>query len=118
MTEFLDDEVRLGHTKRGSFVFTVVTRLGDPLPVHDDNGERAVAFPRKVMETLAHGLETTRDLTQKWNRLRSLNLSFEWVAAEPRPEVGRSPIVVDRDVIAGLPRVRECLVQASCTKSR
>lgn len=138
MTEFLDDEVRLGHTKRGSFIFTVVTPLGDPLPAHDDNGERAVAFPRKVMETLARGLETTRDLTQKWNHetmeqagqfglsaslveslqdlsqpdsLRSLNLSFEWAAAEPPPEVGRSPIVVDRDVIAGLPRVRERLVR-------
>ncbi|MGH3943072.1 MAG: hypothetical protein ACRDTG_31500 [Pseudonocardiaceae bacterium] len=26
-----------------------------------------MAFPRKVMETLARGLEATRDLTQKWN---------------------------------------------------
>lgn len=138
VTDFLDDEVRLGHTRRGSFVFTVVTRLGDRPTTHDDNGGRVVTFPRKVMETLAHGLETTRNLTQKWNRetmeqagefglsaslveslqdlvqpssLRSLDLSFEWAAAEPRPEVGRSPIVVDRDVIAGLPRVRELLVR-------
>ncbi|MEV8639497.1 hypothetical protein AB0395_48935, partial [Streptosporangium sp. NPDC051023] len=27
VTEFLDDDVRLGHTKRGSFIFTVVTRM-------------------------------------------------------------------------------------------
>ncbi|WP_433710926.1 hypothetical protein ACQP2U_32380 [Nocardia sp. CA-084685] len=29
VTDFLEDDIRLGHTKRGSFVFTVVTRLGD-----------------------------------------------------------------------------------------
>src|SRR5262249_28902197 len=43
--------------------------------------------------------------------LRSLDLSFEWAAAEPRPDVGHSSIVVDREVIARLPRVREHLVR-------
>ncbi|MCS7484481.1 hypothetical protein ACFFQW_40305 [Umezawaea endophytica] len=137
VTDFLDDDVRLGHTKTGSFVFTVVTRLGDPLPPLDD-GSAAVSFPRRVMETLATGLETTRDLARRWDSgtadqaghlglsaglveslqdltqpeaLRSLDLSFDWASSEPRPSVGRTPIVVDRDVIAALPRVRERLVR-------
>ncbi|WP_280293252.1 hypothetical protein [Nocardia abscessus] len=32
VTNFLEDDIRLGHTKRGSFVFTVVTRLGEISP--------------------------------------------------------------------------------------
>jgi hypothetical protein len=137
VTDFLDEDVRLGHTKAGSFVFTVVARLGDPLPPHED-GSAAVAFPRRVMETLATGLETTRDLARHWDdrtadhagqlglsaglveslqdltqpgTLRSLDLSFDWATSEPRPPVGRVPIVVDRDVIAALPRIRERLVR-------
>lgn len=137
MTDFLDEDIRLGHTKRGSFVFTVVTRLGDPLPDHDD-GARATPFPRRVMETLATGLHAARDLSlnwdalaveraaerglsanlveslqdlTEWDSLRELDLSFDWAASEPRPEVPASRIVVNRHAMVGLPRVRERLVR-------
>nr|BFF04577.1 hypothetical protein GCM10020241_62520 [Streptoalloteichus tenebrarius] len=118
-------------------MFTVVTRLGDPLPPHED-GTPAVPFPRKVMTTLATGLTSTRQLALEWNEealdhagqlglsaslveslveltqpdaLRALDLSFDWAAGEPRPPVSTSRIVVDRDAMAGLPRVRERLVR-------
>lgn len=137
VTEFLEDDIRLGHTKRGSFVFTVVSRLGEVLPAHED-GSPAVPFPRKVMTTLATGLQSTRQLALDWDEsaldragqlglsaglvesvlelsqpetLRALELSFDWAAAEPRPDVGASRIVVDRNAMAGLPRVRERLVR-------
>ncbi|HKW93025.1 MAG TPA: hypothetical protein VJX92_14095 [Methylomirabilota bacterium] len=138
VNEFLEDDVRLGHTKTGSFVFTVVTRLGDSHPV-DPGQERIMeGFPRKVMETLARGLEATRGLAERWDPqvfgtpsdfglsaglvesledmtqsqgLRALDLSFQWAASEPAPEVGSSAIVLDRDVIATLPLVRERLVR-------
>ncbi|MFD0290672.1 hypothetical protein ACFWJS_05305 [Streptomyces sp. NPDC127061] len=134
---FLDEDVRLGHTKRGSFVFTVVSRLGDANPQIFDDRERPMPFPRQVMETLARGIEATKSLTQSWDpevlecpaslglsaglvesleemsrpgHLRSLDLSFEWAAAERKPDVGLATIVLDRDVIIELPRVREYLV--------
>ncbi|SHF54350.1 hypothetical protein [Streptoalloteichus hindustanus] len=137
VTNFLEDEIRLGHTKRGSFVFTVVARLGDAPPPHED-GTSAVPFPRTVMTTLATGLQSTRRLALNWDEsaldqagqlglsaslveslleltqpeaLRALDLSFDWAAAEPRPAVATSRIVVDRDAMAGLPRVRERLVR-------
>lgn len=135
VSEFLDEDVRLGHTKRGSFVFTVVTRLGEPAPEATPDSPM---FPRLVMVTMARGLETTRRLAQDWDEsaiasagewglsaglveavedmtqpetLRSLVLSFDWAASQPRPDVGREPIVLDRDVKAGLARVRERLIR-------
>ncbi|USX50768.1 hypothetical protein [Lentzea sp. HUAS12] len=136
VNDFLDEDVRLGHTKRGSFVFTVVTRLGDPLP--DRDGSHSSPFPRRVMETLATGLHAAKDLSLNWNAsaveraaerglsanlveslqdltesdsVRELDLSFAWATGEPRPQVPSSRIVVDRDAMAGLPRVRERLVR-------
>ncbi|MEU3341968.1 hypothetical protein [Streptomyces sp. NPDC006668] len=141
VSDFLDEDVRLGHTKRGSFVFTIVTRLGESFPASDEGdhepAESPQRFPRRVMETLARGLETTERLSRQWDErvieapgsqgvsaslieslediavphLRSLDLSFEWAAAAPRPDVGLATIVLDRDVMAELPRVRERLVR-------
>ncbi|MFE2532593.1 hypothetical protein [Streptomyces sp. NPDC059371] len=137
VTDFLEDDVRLGHTKRGSFIFTIVSRLGDQVPETDVTAEIS-PFPRRVMETLARGLETTRQLTQQWDdsvlespgsrglstglvesleeltkpaHLRQLDLSFEWAAAEPRPDVGLATIVMDRDIFPELLAVRERLVR-------
>ncbi|GAA3479143.1 hypothetical protein [Streptomyces yanii] len=108
VAEFLEDDVRLGHTKRGSFVFTIVTRLGDPSPVLPDQVDPITPFPRRVMETLARGLETAERMTRHWDeqvleepgrsglsaglvesledmaqpvQLRQVDLSFEWAAA-------------------------------------
>jgi hypothetical protein len=137
VNNFLDDDVRLGHTKRGSFIFTVVTRLGERLPAQQD-GTAAVAFPRQVTRTLARGLGAAHDLAERWDEraldnpaqlglsaslveslveltqtdtLRALDLSFAWASTEPAPVDALSRIVMDRDVMAGLPRVRERLTR-------
>ncbi|MEH0513389.1 hypothetical protein QBC31_22195 [Streptomyces sp. B21-079] len=140
VNDFLDEDVRLGHTKRGSFVFTIVSRLGDAGPQPIDGREQpTMPFSRQVMETLARGLETTKRLTQTWDQeafespsrlglsaglvesleemsqpeyLRSLDLSFEWAAAERKPDVGLATIVLNRDLLAELPSVREQLVRS------
>lgn len=137
VTNFLEDDIRLGHTKRGSFVFTVVTRLGE-IPPSQVTGMPAVSFPRKVMTTLATGLQSAWQLALDWDEraldhagqlglsgslvesvldltqpeaLRALDLSFDWAAGERAPEVETSRIVFDRNAMAGLPRVRERLVR-------
>lgn len=75
VTEFLERDVRLGHTKPGSFVFTIVARLGPPERTTalasglsaTRTAESHTPFPRMAMTTLARGLETTRDLTRSFN---------------------------------------------------
>ncbi|MCP2287314.1 hypothetical protein APR08_000217 [Nocardia amikacinitolerans] len=138
VTEFLEENIRLGHTKRGSFVFTVVSRLGDVMSTEAD-GKPQVSFPRAAMTTLAKGLQSTRTLALQWDDralersgelglsanlvesvwdltqspdLRALDLSFDWAAGEPAPTLESSRIVIDRDAMAGLPRVRERLVRS------
>ncbi|MFF0892277.1 hypothetical protein [Streptomyces sp. NPDC003278] len=140
VNDFLDEDVRLGHTKHGSFIFTIVSRLGDadPQPI-GDHEQPTMPFSRQVMETLARGLETTKRLTHTWDQeafaspsrlglsaglvesleemsqpqnLRSLELSFEWAAAERKPDIGLAKILLDRDLLAELPSVRERLVRS------
>lgn len=138
VTDYLDQNVRLGHTKRGSFVFTVVSRLGDPPVDRASSGDSSAPFPRTVMTTLVNGLSTTRRLALRWDEraldhaaalglssalvesvqeltqsesLRSVDLSFDWAAAEPPPRLDTSRIIVDRDTMAGLSHVRERLVR-------
>jgi hypothetical protein len=146
VSAFLENDVRLGHTKRGSFVFTVVTRLNrapetslSTPPGPDTAGTDIVpVFPRRVMETLARGLEATRDLTQGKStvtvdqaiqsglsaglleslediagpeELRSLELSFLWAATETKPNVGAEPIRLEHAQVAQLARVREELLR-------
>lgn len=141
VSTFLDEDVRLGHTKRGSFIFTVVSRLSSssqpPEPTMTAVPSDLLS-PRKVMETLARGLQTTRDLTRgeaeaaleepaEWGLsasllesleaiaepegLRSLELFFEWAAAESRPDVGTEPILLEHAQVSELARVRERLLQ-------
>jgi hypothetical protein len=136
VSTFLEEDVRLGHTKPGSFVFTVITRLNDSA----DSGETdsLPMFPRTVMETLARGLETARDLAQgttsvsiddaaqsglsaglvesledlgSQEDLRSLELSFEWATTKPRPPVGAEPIRLQRSELQELAGVRELLLR-------
>ncbi|WP_285586120.1 hypothetical protein [Herbidospora sp. NBRC 101105] len=143
VTDFLEDDVRLGHTKRGSFVFTVVSRLGENEA--SESGQLAPPFQRRVMETLARGLETTRNITEgrdlaafdepsRWGlsaglveaiedmaepeALRAIDLSFEWAAALERPLVGDTPIKLERQVIPQLGRVRERLIRQEEPKRR
>ncbi|AOS61565.1 hypothetical protein [Actinoalloteichus hymeniacidonis] len=135
VTEYLDDGIRLGHTQRGSFVFTVVSRLGDAAP---DEAASDLPFARKVMTTLASDLSSVRRLALAWDEqaldraaesglsanlveslqdltqprtLRMVDLSFAWATAAPTPAVETSRIRVDRDAMAGLPLLRERLVR-------
>ncbi|PWW65617.1 hypothetical protein [Actinokineospora spheciospongiae] len=68
VNDFLDHDVRLGHTQRGSFVFTILARLGDPAkPAPAASAAQStvpIDFSRAAMQTLAQALETTRDLTR------------------------------------------------------
>jgi hypothetical protein len=70
VTNFLEHEARLGHTKQGSFTFMVAALLGDVLPIQHmaDNTKMTpseeVAFPRQVMETLARSLEAIGDVSR------------------------------------------------------
>ncbi|WDZ91483.1 hypothetical protein [Nocardiopsis sp. HUAS JQ3] len=140
VADFLDESIRLGQTKQGSFVFTVSAFLGDQPPEDRESGGSAdpPAFARLVMATLARGLESARRLALHWDervldspsdlglsaalvesmeemtrpdKLRSVDLSFQWAAAKAPPDVAESTIVLDRDVIVELPRLRERLVR-------
>jgi hypothetical protein len=139
VSAFLEEDVRLGHTKRGSFVFTVVSRLDSPsAPAPTVDAGVAPVFPRRVMETLARGIETTRDLAQgktvafledpaqtglsaalvesledlvKPEDLRSLELSFQWANTRTRPTVGTKPIRLQHSEVRELSRVRELLIR-------
>ncbi|WP_207454606.1 hypothetical protein [Desertivibrio insolitus] len=84
VTEFMREDVRMGHTLRGSFVITVLaadaaeearrrnewqnaiqhpqpTRSGDDDVRHGEDDE-LVPFPRQVMSTLASGLSVAKEL--------------------------------------------------------
>jgi hypothetical protein len=143
VSEFLEEDVELGHTQRGSFVFTVVARLDasaspglrDPALAAS---RQAPQFSRRVMETLALGIQTAKDLAEggtstalrnpaEWGLsagliesleritepagLRSVDLSFEWAAAESRPEIGIDSVMIDHTLLEGLTRVHEQLLQ-------
>ena len=76
--EFVADDVRMGHTRRGSFVLTIYARhRGLPIslsPLETDSlalrpedsptnvDELELSFTRHVMTTLASGLNATREL--------------------------------------------------------
>jgi len=70
VNDFIEDDLRFGHTKRGSFIITVAARLdaSDDLSVAAPDAGAVKATPsdelkpfsRQVMETLATGLAATR----------------------------------------------------------
>ena len=143
VSEFLEEDVELGHTQRGSFVFTVVARLeASARPGFPDQApaasRQAPQFSRRVMETLALGIQTAKDLAEgntgaalrnpaefglsagliesleritEPEGLRSVDLSFEWAAAESRPEVGIDSVRIDHTLLEGLTRIHEQLLQ-------
>jgi hypothetical protein len=68
VNEFLEDDLRFGHTQRGSFIITVASRM-EPVEVTEPEllGDAVAAtkdmvppFSRRVMETLASGLSAIR----------------------------------------------------------
>jgi hypothetical protein len=143
VSEFLEEDVELGHTQRGSFVFTVVSRLdssaGSALPGRAHVASRQTRqYPRRVMETLALGIQTARDMAEGRTAadlrdpaerglstgliesledltgpagLRAVELSFEWAAAEARPQVGIESVRIEHALLGELTRVREQLLR-------
>jgi hypothetical protein len=143
VSAFLEDDVRLGHTQRGSFVFTVVTQLDDPAdPRSADEeprvGQQTRQFPRRVMENLALGIKTARNLAEgraatalsnpaRWGLsaglveslidvtepegLSSVDLSFDWAVAASRPTVSGQPVRFYHALLEELQRVHERLLQ-------
>ncbi|CAO5239726.1 hypothetical protein [Frankia sp. AgKG'84/4] len=73
-TDFVANDLRLGHTLRGSFVLPIFVHHEDPDPATLDQAQAPwltetqkavsgpVAFSRQVVETLATGLDATREL--------------------------------------------------------
>lgn len=64
VSEFLNEDVRMGHTKKGSFIITVAARIGEDEPVEesapDQIADVAPSFARRTMTTLARSLDVTR----------------------------------------------------------
>ncbi|WP_216898502.1 hypothetical protein [Nocardia alni] len=66
VNEFLNDDIRMGHTKKGSFVITVAARIDDiepDVPQASASGESdpvTSSFTRRVMMSLARSLDVTR----------------------------------------------------------
>ncbi|NKT05208.1 hypothetical protein GS485_11275 [Rhodococcus hoagii] len=70
VSNFLNDDLRMGHTKKGSFIITVAARLDDVRegaevkakmsPNAAGDSEPIPSFGRQVMTTLARSLEATR----------------------------------------------------------
>lgn len=160
VNDFLNDDVRMGHTKKGSFIITVAARLdslsdqkvfpraeplksGTPSEPGDDlvtPAETALpSFTRQVMTTLARSLDVTRRYAAKGDDfigfdeainqglrlplvqalhdmsdaegVRSLDLNFEWAAAEPNRTNVPNHVILDRDVIEVLPEVERQLTR-------
>jgi hypothetical protein len=73
VNDFLNDDVRMGHTKHGSFIITVAARLDDAsaeldtsqtLVGRSQGDDRPVSFTRQVMTTLARGLSVTKQIAE------------------------------------------------------
>lgn len=182
--QFLDDDLRMGHTRRGSFILTILARVDDePVEVEDEGDEEApnsldspardveeareiaVAteptlsvisdtpdrvvqsreetrfilppFQRRVMSTLALGLEETKSLTEasdashrlesavargvsaqlcdsltkmtSFEGLRSLGMSFQWAPLPFFDPPTISEVSINRDNIGELEGLRERL---------
>ncbi|MET9214828.1 MULTISPECIES: hypothetical protein [unclassified Nocardia] len=64
VSEFLNEDVRMGHTKKGSFIITVAARIGDEdaLEEPEELGAPVAvpSFARRTMTTLARSLDVTR----------------------------------------------------------
>ncbi len=72
VNDFLNDDVRMGHTKRGSFIITVAARLDAPEaqpertaePTAEPEDAAPASFTRQVMTTLARSLEVTKQVAE------------------------------------------------------
>ncbi len=72
VNEFVDEDIRMGHTKRGSFIITILARLDDPeevvAPVEtegevSEETDAVAPFQRRVMAKLATGVQAARSIS-------------------------------------------------------
>lgn len=93
VTSFLNNDVRLAHTKRGSFIFTVAARFNHtqspneklpnaPAPSNPGSPAEAV-FARRVMQTLASNLEIARDIADPQANRFNFDITYTDVASYP-----------------------------------
>ncbi|WP_181025607.1 hypothetical protein [Rathayibacter rathayi] len=83
VNDFLNDDVRMGHTKHGSFIITVAARLdeaattrgGEDMPALDE--PQVPSFTRQVMTTLARTLEVTKLVAEKADRAPSFEAAVD-----------------------------------------
>ncbi|MCX4093197.1 hypothetical protein [Nocardia sp. alder85J] len=141
VTEFLNDDIRMGHTKKGSFIVTVAARIdgAEPKRPETPSADGIPSFARQVMTTLARSLDVTRrfaadrgefaDVDEAVNQglrlpvvqalqeiteaegMRGLDLSFEWAATEPQRAPVPRRVSMDRVVINELPDIEQRLVR-------
>jgi len=132
VNDFLNDDVRMGHTKHGSFIITVTARLDEPLEVLD-RAEQPPSFTRQVMTTLARSLEMTKQVAEasayapgigeameagmrlplvralrsmgSGEGLQSLDLSFKWAPTERVQVAVPDRVEMSREVLELLPAV-------------
>lgn len=137
--DFLAEEVRMGHTMRGSFVLTILARHEDSrteeLPEPADGQTVMGTYTRRVMTTLASGLVAARDLLEDPEAelddavqrgasaelieslekmslhpgLRALDMSFRWSPIQARPREVASRVVLPRPNPERIEKVRESL---------
>lgn len=100
VTNFLNDDVRLGHTKRGSFIFTVAARINDAIAPNEELPNTGTPeesnsastpegpFARRVMENLASSLEFTQFITDQ--KIHSINDVVDSMATSSYSSVVRS----------------------------
>ncbi|HZU58339.1 MAG TPA: hypothetical protein VFA06_20845 [Actinocrinis sp.] len=161
--DFVADDVRMGHTLQGSFVLTIYARHNDLrseeiTPIEDDvrssghtspreivpddaarqaRESTTATFTRRVMTTLATGLDATRlllssdssvdlaaavelgvsdellnsvDLMSRNEAVRALDMSFRWSPAQPLRDVdvpGR--VILPRAAPGQIDRIRRSL---------
>jgi hypothetical protein len=138
--DFLNDDVRMGHTKRGSFIITVAARIGRqqevqpdsrPTKGQADNPPSAIgSYTRRVMTTLARGIQATKTASQEdatgdeleaameggmrlplvkalreigeAEGLRGVSMNFEWSTVEPMTDEVPDEIEIQRDDLRSL----------------
>lgn len=108
--EFLAEEVRMGHTLRGSFVITILARhdsavredLPEPSPQYGSPSEDRVdiqaseapdgvieSYTRRVMATLASGLRAANELLQDEPRISESEAVEQGASAQLMDSIGR-----------------------------
>lgn len=90
VTEFLSDDIRMGHTKKGSFIITVAARIDDPDGVHSDPG-----VPAERLNSQAEASAEPDDINSQPDHVADVEgQPEEIVVDEPEVPLARSPDVL------------------------